>query len=815
MSRIRGLSAQEFAEEVSKELESDLYTKYILEEAISGRVFLAQGPEGDALVEDFKDLDSGSEIKRGHKLLLKDLRKSWLLSEASNGGTGTARTAGDTLTRDGGGQAVNLQKGIQGSTGMRESMSENLTQQVDVSERGNNTQSRSQSRAAPSSPVTASKLFKTLWHSKKYTAVVGKHGVRRLQSFHARVVSRVAADLGLSDYMPNETKAKETPSEEELTRLRSINLKKNPKDQEWRDKIFDSILEDDEHAGEIVGLDGTVYKWPKACYNSTFTAIIDDLKKKLVHADRYKKSQADKLKRYHDRKQLKKRAQAGKDGAPEMQEKPHHCNENESSKDQSCGNPDPESQEAMNLPPSHADKNEPLEPKPKTSCSLDTCSSTERPSGYCQTCLEPVHKECMQTLLTKLYGVANYDGDLLYCANHHSNFGFRQGLGGKCTLPACAMAGKPTQHRCDVCKEPVHNLCFQGFLREVYNVECYDGGRFACQEHAGALGFEKASGQHRSSPQNKTSADLCAEALINQAAQQAARPAAVLSGSALSPPRGVSAAGKGSEERVKAGEGERLEEREEKGKLDETKKGSAKRKGSQGDREKNKKKRAAGVSPVNEEPNEQDESGGPSQKNKEPPTDQPVEETQAVRQSNRAPKMNRMIHNDSYVVNSKPAAAGTDTRQKTREQSKAGAKKKRKSDEDSEESLSLSGSAIESSEEEDSDAEATSDLPIGGAFEDKDEKLHPLMVDNYQIIAMTALEVNASYQLTSRALQKAINRLKLPGISKSPDLTGFNQNYLLKLLGEGLIKKKKVVIKNRKWREEGTVLDPADVRVRF
>lgn len=70
-------------------------------------------------------------------------------------------------------------------------------------------------------------------------------------------------------------------------------------------------------------------------------------------------------------------------------------------------------------------------------------------------------------------------------------------------------------------------------------------------------------------------------------------------------------------------------------------------------------------------------------------------------------------------------------------------------------------------------------------------------------------------QLTSKALRKGIARLKLPGISKSPELTEFSQNYLLKLLGEGLIKKKKVVIQNRKWREEGTVLDPSDVRVRF
>ncbi|GAQ88133.1 hypothetical protein KFL_004030030 [Klebsormidium nitens] len=302
MSRVRALDEHAFAAEISKELGCDLYTKFIIDQAITGRVFLAEGEKGDDLIEDFKDLDSGLAVKRGHKTILQELRDSWLSSQAA--GREVFAQAGET--RDGGSEAaVGLQRGVQDGKPLRESMEGKFSQQVNDSGGGNSAQGRSQRGSAPTSPMTASKLFETLWHSKKYTTLVGKNGVRRLQSFHARVVSRVAADLGLSDYMPNEAKAKEIPSEAELTRLRNINLKKNPQDLEWRDKIFDSILEDDERGCEVTGLDGSVYKWPRASFNSTFTSIIDDLKKKLVNADRYRRSQAAKIKKYHDNKQKK------------------------------------------------------------------------------------------------------------------------------------------------------------------------------------------------------------------------------------------------------------------------------------------------------------------------------------------------------------------------------------------------------------------------------------------------------------------------------------------------------------------------------
>ncbi|GAQ88707.1 hypothetical protein KFL_004530120 [Klebsormidium nitens] len=807
MSRVRNLGVEEFAGEIAKELECDLYTRFIIEDAISGRVFLAEGEKGDALIEDFKDLKSGAAIKRGHKTILKELRDSWLASEGSRGGkTETTRESG------GGKGSVELQRS--GKHLDARNLAGTSSQEVNVSRGENDSQDRPQNRSAPSSPLSAAKLFKTLWHSKKFTIYVGKHGVRRLQSFHARVVSRAAADLGLTDYMPDEAKAKQVPSEDELMMLRSINLKRNPKDLEWRDKIFDSILDEDEHSGEVVGLDGTVYKWPKACNNSTFTAIIDDLKKKFLHADRYRKSQAKELERYHERKPKKvdkKRAEAGEDGA--MQEQPRQFNGTGPSKEPDSESLD-ESQPAR--PGSGNHPNEALTPetapsklpKPKTSCSLEGCSSTERPPSFCQACLDPVHEECVQELLKRLYGVEKYDGELLYCANHHSNFGFRQGLGGKCALPACAMAGKPAQHRCEVCKDPVHNLCFQGFLHEVYGVEGYDQGRFACKEHASALGFQKAtSGHHQLIFHTQASAKIRAEGLISAASQPAGPPVSVPSESVRSPPRGSDApdAGKGSDEREKTGEGEDSEGRETKAgeakeKPDKTKNGARKRKGSQTvEQDKKKKIRPEGISPTNEKPNEPAESEVPGPKTLKAPPSEPVEEIQVVRQSNRAPKVNRLIHNDSFVVNSKQrAAAGTESGQKSREKVKIGATKKPNAppSDESEESMSLSGSAIETSEEEDSDAESPSDLPIGGAFEDKDEKLHPSI-------------------LTSKALRKGIDKLKLLGISKSPKLKEFSQNYLLKLFSEGLIAKKKVTIKNRKWREDGTSLDPADIRMRF
>jgi hypothetical protein len=50
-----------------------------------------------------------------------------------------------------------------------------------------------------------------------------------------------------------------------------------------------------------------------------------------------------------------------------------------------------------------------------------------------------------------------------------------------------------TQHVCESCKAPVHNLCFQAFVSQEYGKEDFDGDGFACKEHAEALGLKKVN----------------------------------------------------------------------------------------------------------------------------------------------------------------------------------------------------------------------------------------------------------------------------------------------------------------------------------
>jgi hypothetical protein len=221
-SSVCNLTVEKFAEEVAKRLKSDRYSKFIFEEEVDGESFLVGG---DALIETFTDLDNDKRIKKGNLAILKDFRKTCLGLQGSTDERCSGKAARVPDHDSQGRELVVVEEGAASGGG------------GDENRRGK--KSRSGQLAPAMNGVvtyTAEEIFKTLWHSKKWTLVVGKNGVRRLQGLFANLSSRVYVDLGLDDYAPCGSKEKKRPSEEELERLKAVNCKKKEGDRAWRDR---------------------------------------------------------------------------------------------------------------------------------------------------------------------------------------------------------------------------------------------------------------------------------------------------------------------------------------------------------------------------------------------------------------------------------------------------------------------------------------------------------------------------------------------------------------------------------------------------
>jgi hypothetical protein len=64
----------------------------------------------------------------------------------------------------------------------------------------------------------------------------------------------------------------------------------------------------------------------------------------------------------------------------------------------------------------------------------------------------------------------------------------------------------------------------------------------------------------------------------------------------------------------------------------------------------------------------------------------------------------------------------------------------------------------------------------------------------------------------TKDLIAAILALKLEGVTSKSKLKSFRQNYLCKLLAEGSIAKKKVLITNKDWRDNRLTLEEVFVQ---
>ncbi|GAQ87577.1 hypothetical protein KFL_003620090 [Klebsormidium nitens] len=809
-ANVSDMTCEEFAQEVEKRLKSDRYTKFIIEEEISGEAFQAGG---DPLIQSFTDLDSEKKIKQGHIVILQKYRQSSFGTQGSTDErvSGEAdKGPADCLSRE----LVAVEEG-----GASEGAKEKGTEKRKAAQ-------------AMNEPATAQNLFATLWQSHKWKHVMGGNGVRRMQAMHADLSNRMHVDLGLEDYAQGGSKENENLPDEQQERLASIHLKKNGKDREWRDRIYDAIMGEGESGGMLTTLDGKVFRWPKGTFNRTFNSILDTMRKKLLKAEKYKRNQQKKLQKYHANKKLKGRSEAraalpqgsadGSHGEAPAQEsgtpssdpprsprgEPRASNANPAKETGADGPPgildDPEEARtaiaAENQPADHptpaptsATKKAP--PKPKSGCAIQGCASAAKmqDTEFCRDCSQPVHKECARVQLKKLYGVPRYDGDVLYCSEHIAKFNFRKGLGGKCALPSCDKAGNMTQHCCKTCQAPMHNLCYQNFLRQEYGKEDFDGGAYFCKVHAGALGLKKLT------TASTSSTGVCAETLLGLSEQEVDLPVKKRSG--------------------ESGDAGEEQQKKRKGGGDSMKQDKKKRKTgpeaekTDGDDGKDSKTEEGGKSG-------KDGKGGKGDKPRkeltsaEPETDpptEPVEDSAAPRQSMRKAVKYTLIWNASHVVPDKSVGKKGEKRANGGEKAKKG-KKKRKTaaPEDSEDEMSLEGSAAESSEEE-SDAEAQTDLPKNGDFEDRDEKLSPAMRNKYEMICMKGLDVTQSYKLSTDTLVSAIKKLQIPHVSKNRELPDLPLEYLLKLLAEGLIDKKKIVIKGNRWREDATELRKSDI----
>ncbi|GAQ89778.1 hypothetical protein KFL_005610050 [Klebsormidium nitens] len=678
--------------------------------------------------------------------------------------------------------------------------------------------------------IQADDLFSHMVHSGAYEEIIGKPAVRTLRRWYKDLKDRIENAL---DGLTNE-------------RLKGMNFKVRREDVEWRESLFKETM-DDTDGGVLLVKGDRSYKWPAESFNRTFSQIVEQLKKVKLHPERYAAQQAKKATKY---KASKKQNDMGDEGV-----------------------------------------------RHQSSKSRDSAASNRTEGMQVASCEEG--------------------------AIGQGNEQVEESAQSRCVMSFCSVnTGRPV-HMCHVCQKPVHNLCLQKMMNDLFGVKEYDGENFFCEAHAASSGLTKVGGSREATsftPASKASGSAPVwEAAVPTATPAADHPPSGLSGSPESKSEKQAEPNKGLEEQPQrdakgslhvpkerneekgSGKGKRIrEERTEES-------GSGKGKG--GDKSSKKKSKSDGPSTKPSKPKENQngknseierenadsrkdetksrgasgEEEGATNKNqgaglhleqaerKDPEKNatEPQEESGAGNGKNEdeiaaRPKRNavkqRKIHEPRLCKAlgcecefglageageaAEKRAKGADGRKRGRNGT-AGPKSQRQKKGDpecSEEELDLAGDVIESSDP-DSDEDPVCDLPMGGTFEDKGEKIDKHMVFNYEIIAMKYLRVKYIYQVLDRQhadtrahreklrsscplevwpliflglvsrkeVIKAINSLKLDNISKSPELEDFDLPYLLKLLSEGAIEESRVYIANKKWRDDGAKLSPNEV----
>ncbi|GAQ82146.1 hypothetical protein KFL_001010310 [Klebsormidium nitens] len=662
-------------------------------------------------------------------------------------------------------------------------------------------------------------------HSGSYESRIGKPAVRTLRRWYKDLKDRIETAF------------------EKLTvdRVRMMNFKTRKEDILWREAIFKETMEDTD-GGELEVKNGKSYTWPTESFNKSFSQIVEHFKELRLHPERYAEQQSKKATKY---KATRIQAQGGKaaEGVSpsyaggQAQAPGESGNGAQHAKAQEVrrkggDRPQPNKRcETVPTPGNEANRqglqgtSEAAEEQPARSrCVISSCTvTTGRPAHMCHVCEKPVHNLCMQKMMLDRFGVENYDGADFLCETHAAEkSGFKQveRSGGTSFIVTPPKSSSP---------EPVWEVLPAATSTGQDKPSSSSVPQNTVQQQGAAVDGKEKGEQDGKTDQQARGDNQTGGNVTNEKRKRDARAEGSGSGngkgtgSGEEPPKKAKSTGSNLQKGKK-----RIEPRKEESGEDATQGPGA------GEEE-----RGAGSVPQTIDP--QQIEGKDQERNGTEPTEETGTgrtETAGDEVSAR-PKRNavrqRKFHEPGLckavgcecefgqagkageaaceTAKGKSAAKASGKRNNIAKAEKK--KRKRKggeNEEESEEEMDLDGDVIESSDPG-SDEEPISDLPIGGAFEDKHEKIDKHMQAKYEVIAMKFLRVKFAYQVTRKEAIKAINGLKLENISKSPELETFDTPYLLKLLSEGAIDDERVYIANKKWREDGVKLTPNEVFV--
>jgi hypothetical protein len=284
-------SAQEVADGIRKVLCGfDGYRKYICDEFLCGAVFWSMD---DGEVEKFMDLDAGAKIKRGHALLIKQLKTSVTVGappEAAPQGHGVVPPRGNNVRKvpspatqacesradpaspslPGGPRRhshIVPEENVASSTKSAKTTTvhhaSTSSAQKPTKAHANRRQSSHQGNDSNHAQEeedckqdgkevtlcgqpTSYDLYTRPVQCGKYESVIGKPAIRNLRDKFRNLKAIVEEEL------------EELPQD----RLRGMNFKKNREDREWREAIYASTMEATDN-GEFEGSNGILYKWPR------------------------------------------------------------------------------------------------------------------------------------------------------------------------------------------------------------------------------------------------------------------------------------------------------------------------------------------------------------------------------------------------------------------------------------------------------------------------------------------------------------------------------------------------------------------------